>query len=244
MSQETNLFQTDTAKKEALFDEFAGDYETALQQGLSVSGESKDFFAEQRVLWLKKCLQKRGVSPQSVLDFGCGTGSSTPFLLDSLGATKVIGVDVSPTSLQVARKAYDPAKSAFATLVDYNPKGEMDMAFCNGVFHHIPLADRSGAVEYVFRSVKSGGLFAFWENNPWNPGTRYIMSKIPFDKDAITLTPPEAKELLRKGGFEIMDTDFLFIFPKSLWFLRGLEPPLSSLPLGAQYLVLCRKPLA
>jgi SAM-dependent methyltransferase len=222
------------------FDEYAGDYESALQQGLSVSGESKDYFAEQRVVWLKQCLKQLEISLETILDFGCGTGSSTPFLLDTLGVKQVLGVDVSAESLVVARQEYDPKRSHFVTLNDYQPSGEIDMAFCNGVFHHIPLAERDGAVQYVHKSLKPGGLFAFWENNPWNPGTRYVMSKIPFDRDAITLTPPEAQGLLTKNGFQIVSTDFLFYFPRSLSFLRGIEPSLSRLPLGAQYLVLCQ----
>jgi len=102
--------------------------------------------------------------------------------------------------------------------------------------------ERAGAVDHILRSLKPGGIFAFWENNPWNPGTRYIMSRIPFDKDAVMLTPPEARRLLERGGFEVLRTDYLFIFPNALRLLRALEPPLSPLPLGAQYQILCRKP--
>ena len=43
-------------------------------------------------------------------------------------------------------------------------------------------------------ALRPGGLFAFWENNPWNPGTRLVMSRIPFDRDAITLSA------LERGG--------------------------------------------
>ena len=68
------------------------------------------------------------------------------------------------------------------------------------------------------------------------------MSRIPFDRDAIPLTPYEARHLLQAGGFEALRTDFLFIFPRMLRWFRGIEPLLSKLPLGAQYQVLCRKP--
>ena len=93
-------------------------------------------------------------------------------------------------------------------------------------------------MDVIRRALKPGGLFAFWENNPWNPGTRYVMSRIPFDRDAITLTPPEAWRLLQGCGFEILRTDFLFVFPRFLGWLRRLEPRMSSLPCGAQYMVL------
>ena len=225
-------------KDTASFDEFADDYEAALEKGISVSGESKDYFAERRVVWLKGTLG--GHRPAVVLDYGCGTGSATPFLQDILGVDRVVGVDVSTRSLEVARRSYS-ARTEFHTLDEYIPDGTMDLAYCNGVFHHIPLAERSNAVSYVFRSLKPDGLFAFWENNPWNPGTQYIMWRIPFDRDAIKIAPPAAIKMLKAGGFKIERVDFQFVFPRRLGFLRGAEKNLASLPLGAQYQVLCRK---
>jgi trans-aconitate methyltransferase len=224
------------------FDQFAESYDEALNQGLALSGEGKEFFAIRRVEWVAECLQKIAFRPASVLDFGCGTGTSVPLLFDHLEADRVIGVDVSERSVKAASRAYTTPGLSFATLDSYRPDNSCDLAFCNGVFHHIPLSERRSAVEYVYRSLRAGGLFAFWENNPWNPGTRLVMSRIPFDRDAITLTPPEARHLLAESGFEVLQTDFLFLFPKSLRFLRFLETWFTPFPLGAQYMVLARRP--
>jgi hypothetical protein len=81
--------------------------------------------------------------------------------------------------------------------------------------------------------LKPGGWFCFWENNPWNPGTRIVMSRIPFDRDAVTLSAPQASRLLRAAGFTVVTTDFLFIFPNFLRHCRPVEPWLCRLPLGA-----------
>jgi len=224
------------------FDLYASNYDDALAQGLAVSGENKDFFAQGRVTWLAKCLAELGMQPQRLLDFGCGTGSSTPFLLGLNATCRLTGVEVSAKSLEVARKLHGLARAEFALAGEFQPDATQDLAFCNGVFHHIPPEQRSRCVDYVFRSLRPGGLFAFWENNPWNPGTRYVMSRIPFDRDAITLSVVEARQLLRAGGFEIVRTDSRFYFPRALGWLRGLEPMLAKLPLGAQYQVLGRKP--
>jgi len=89
--------------------------------------------------------------------------------------------------------------------------------------------------------LKLGGLFAFWENNAWNPATRYVMSRCAFDEDAILISPRGARVLLMTAGFEIVRTDFRFIFPRALRGLRKLEDLVYRLPLGAQYQVLCRK---
>ncbi len=220
------------------FDEYAGDYDRALAEGLSVSGESKEFFARGRVEWLKGLLAE---TPGRVIDYGCGTGSSTEFLLEVLGASHVTGVDVSRASLRVARETYPSVAAEFHEIAGYEPVADHDLAFTNGVFHHIPPTERAASVDYVWRSLRPGGVFAFWENNPWNPGTRYVMSKCPFDEDAITLSPPEARRLIGAGGFEVARTTFQFIFPRVLSVLRPLEAALARFPLGAQYLVLAKK---
>ena len=228
----------------AEFDQYAAEYDAALAQGLSVSGEDKRYFAQRRVEWLNQCLHLLSVRPKRLMDFGCGTGGAAGFLLDTLGGESLVGVDTSEMSLQFARRSYNSGRERFALFDEYQPRADLDLVFCNGVFHHIPVAERHAAVDYVFRSLRPAGLFAVWENNPWNPGTRYVMSRIPFDKDAITLTPPEMKRLLISCGFEIVRRDFLFIFPRALRWLRPIESHVSKLPLGAQYQFICRRPVA
>lgn len=227
--------------KDAEFDSYASNYDAALQQGLSVSGESKEYFAAGRVTHLQKRMKQLQFQPTSVLDYGCGTGTSVPLLHAIPGVKQALGIDISAESIAQAVQVHAHADRQFNTLAEYHPTGQIDLAYCNGVFHHIPLDQRAGAVATVFQSLRSGGLFAFWENNPWNPATRYVMSRIPFDKDAITLTPQEARQLLQAGGFEVIRTDFLFIFPKMLSWFRPIEKAVTSWPLGTQYMVLCRK---
>jgi len=223
------------------FDGYAADYDAALQQGLAVSGEDKGFFARGRIAWLARCLKRIGFAPRTALDFGCGTGTSVPLLLELLKVDHVVGVDVSRESLAVARRLHGKLPARFVALADYVPDGSIDLAFCNGVFHHIPLDRRDAAVRFVSAALRPGGLFALWENNPLNPGTRYVMSKIPFDRDAVTLTGGAARRLVRGGGFEALRTDYLFIFPALLKMFRFVEKYVTRLPLGAQYQVLGRK---
>jgi SAM-dependent methyltransferase len=228
----------------AEFDSFASWYNEALHRGLSVTGESADYFARGRIAWLAHRLAGLRLEPRNVLDFGCGTGTAAPYLLRLPGCTRVHGVDVSEASLEVAWERHGSAKVTFSTPEATLAPDSFDLAFCSGVFHHIPVAERKLAMATVWRSMRPGGVFAFWENNPWNPGTRYVMSRIPFDRNAITLSPPEARRLLRSSGFEVLRTDFLFVFPAFLRALRWLEHRLTSLPIGGQYLVLARKPVA
>jgi ubiquinone/menaquinone biosynthesis C-methylase UbiE len=227
------------------FDTFAHTYDDELNQALAASGEDKDYFARGRVRWLQHRMSQFSQRPKTLLDYGCSIGDTCVLLQQAFHASFAVGVDPSAASIDVAQTRHRSTTScSFATLNQYSPDSEIDLAYCNGVFHHIPVAERASALRYVFRALKPGGWFAFWENNPWNPGTRHVMSNCAFDEDAITINPPQAKSLLADAGFQVVGTDFCFFFPRPLKLFRFLEPSLARLPLGAQYEVLCRKPNA
>ena len=221
------------------FDGFADKYDQALQNGLDISGEKKDFFAQGRVKILARLLGTRPLP--RILDYGCGTGSATPYLLSLPGVTSLTGVDISDKSLERARATWQQPNVGFYNLSTISQLGSFDLAFCNGVFHHIPISERAAAFRQIYQSLKPDGLFAFWENNPWNPGTRWVMSRILFDRDAVLLWPNGARRLLSQAGFEVVLNHFAFIFPKALGFLRFAEWPLRHLPFGAQYLIVGQK---
>jgi trans-aconitate methyltransferase len=223
------------------FDHYSSDYDTILAKGLSISGEDKHYFARGRVAWLAQCLEKIRMRAESLIDYGCGIGTSTPLFFELLGVEQFIGLDSSVMSLEVARKAYHLERANFFHPDKYQPVGEIDIGFCNGVFHNIPPKERASTIKYLHRCLRPGGILALWENNPWNPGTRYVMNRIPFDRDAVMLSSIEMRRIVKECGFELLRTDFLFIFPRTLRFLRWTEPLLSRLPLGGQYQVLCRK---
>jgi SAM-dependent methyltransferase len=223
------------------FDEYAGSYDRALNRGLALSGESKEYFARERVRWLAGRLSSLGVQARRVLDYGCGTGSTSPELLEQLHARTVVGVDASRESLDVARTTHADPRLQFKTASELDPSAAFEVAYCNGVFHHVEPEQRLEALGYVHRSLSTGGVFGLWENNPWNPGTRLVMRRIPFDRDAKLLSPPHARELVTRAGFTVLRTDFLFFFPRVLSVLRPLEARLAGVPAGAQYMILAIK---
>ena len=223
------------------FDQYASDYDRMLAGGLSISGEDKDYFSHARIDWLKACLYQLGAAPQFIMDFGCGTGASVPILHERFAARSVLGLDQSRCLIQRAEREYGAADRLFKQIDEYRSSKNVDLVYCNGVFHHIHEAERVKAAVFIWQALKPGGYLAFWENNPWNPGTRYVMSRIPFDRDAVPLSVSEARRLLQPVGFHIVTTHYLFLFPKFLRTLRWIEPRLSKYPFGAQYLVLARK---
>jgi SAM-dependent methyltransferase len=226
---------------EERFDAFADDYDAALERGLVLTGEAKEYFAAGRIAQIRAVLQSLGVTARRVMDYGCGTGSTTPLFFDAWSLASMIGVDSSLESIRIARAEQRLRGVRFELVKEYTPVADRDLVYCNGVFHHIDPRERPAALRYVRDALGPQGIFAFCENNPWNPGTRYVMSRIPFDRDAITLSPPQARQLLREEGFSILRTDSLFVFPRQLSWLRSLEPALVRLPIGGQYIVFCRK---
>ncbi|KAF0244954.1 MAG: SAM-dependent [Planctomycetota bacterium] len=223
------------------FDAYAADYDAALDEGLSATGEDHLYFARGRIRHLARVLPAAAAHPARVLDFGCGVGTASPLLIEILGAGKVVGVDVSEKCLQVARSRHASGSSEFLSVGAHSPAADFDLAYCNGVIHHVPPPERHRCLNHIARSLRPGGIFAFFENNPWNPGTRHVMARTAFDRDAVTLSPPAGRRLVSEAGFEIMRTDFLFYFPRILKAFRFLEGLGRKVPLGAQYLVLCRK---
>src|SRR5689334_15567295 len=121
----------------AEFDQFAGNYDAALQQGLAVSGENKEYFAQGRVSFLQRCLAKLNFQPTRALDYGCGTGTSVPLLHALPGMQTVHGTDLSPESIAEAKRVHGKDGRSFSLLNDFDQAGPFDLAFCNGVFHHI-----------------------------------------------------------------------------------------------------------
>ncbi len=222
------------------FDAYAAQYESALNEGLSVSGESPEYFARKRIEWTSRVLPSLD-NIRSVLDFGCGVGIATPLIRYAFKPDLIFGFDPSTAAIERAQQEFSDSGIEFTASAHAIPELQFDLAYCNGVFHHILPADRDFAFSTVLRSLRPGGWFAFWENNPWNPGTRYVMSKIPFDRDAVVISPSEAKSLLKTAGFVIVRRDAHFLFPRSLGWLRPLEKLLHRIPIGAQYLVLAQK---
>lgn len=225
----------------AEFDAFAASYDRDLERGLALTGEGKTYFARRRLEIVRAEAARAGVTPERVLDFGCGTGTAAPLLREVLGAARVTGVDPSAASIARAREEHRGPGFEFLASDDFRVEPVFDLVFVNGVFHHIPVPERPAAMAQVAAALRPGGLAVVWENNPLNPGTRLVMSRVAFDRDAVLLRIGEVRRLMTAAGLRIRSSGFHFVFPRFLAWFRPLEPALSSLPLGGQYLVVAAR---
>jgi SAM-dependent methyltransferase len=210
-------------------------------QGLSVSGESREFFARGRIAELRRWWSRTGrPEPRRIVDYGCGVGDAVPLLAEAFPEAEVTGLDPSGDSIARARASHGGNRLHFAVLNggDDTRKTLADLIHLNGVLHHVMPADRPAFFRDVAERLGPGSVVALFDNNPLNPGARLVMARIPFDQDAVPVWPVQARRGLRGAGLEPLATRYLFYFPASLASLRPLERLLVRLPLGAQYGVL------
>jgi SAM-dependent methyltransferase len=224
---------------EELFDR-TEEYEAMLNRGIGLSGESQDFFIEGRVQDLASQLPR---TPTRILDFGCGVGKTCAYLAEVFPSAYVMGVDLSDASIEYATRTFSSKRIGFARLGTLPELEPFDLVYVNGVFHHISPEDRQEALSIIRRALAPGGLAAIFENNPWNPGARMVMHRIPFDRDAVMLSVLELRRRMKEAGMEVLGHRSLFYCPRFLAPLRFVEKPLAKVPLGAQYYVLARASL-
>ena len=115
-----------------------------------------------------------------------------------------------------------------------------DVIFIACVFHHIPLADRVSVMKSIVDVCSNSGKIIIFEHNPYNPMTRYLVHRCPFDRDAILLTPAELKKIGLAVGIKNIRHHYTLFFPSQLRWLRIFESYLRFLPLGGQYVVEAR----
>ena len=230
---------------EAEFDKFATEYRAMHAANIKVSGESPEYFAEYKIVDLVRdsvALGALSAEPR-VLDFGAGVGYSVPFFARHLAAARVTCLDVSQKSLEVGQ-AQHGARAEFThfdgTRIPY-ADATFDVALASCVFHHIPETEHVALLAEIRRVLKSRGLLFVFEHNPLNPLTRRAVDTCPFDENAVLIRAPKMRGRMLDAAFADARINYRIFFPHALRGLRGLEPSLTWLPLGAQYYVRATK---
>nr|WOD46132.1 hypothetical protein [Trichoderma atroviride] len=119
-------------------------------------------FAEQRTRPSRDLLaQVPLAAPKSIIDIGCGPGNSTEVLAKQWPDAQISGIDSSPNMIETARKALPNLQFAVADLMDYTPKGPVDLLFSNAVYQWIQFEHRIPIMKRLIESLKPGGVFAF-----------------------------------------------------------------------------------
>jgi SAM-dependent methyltransferase len=225
----------------AEFDRYAADYsELSTHPWRDAMGVS--FLHQRKWMLLQSYFRKIGISTlsQRWLDVGCGKGELLTFGKSSF--LSVTGCDLSEGMLE-GRGDLDVRAQESPERLPFDDH-EFDLATAVCVYHHLTLDQRPGITQEVVRTLKPGGRFAIIEHNPYNPVTRYLVSRIPVDVNAILLTLPVARKQMLDAGLEIIHEQYFLYFPEA-WYrrLRFVESALSRFPMGGQYMIMGRKPV-
>jgi len=221
----------------AEFDKFANEYHVLHARNISASGEDPEFFSEYKVRDIQAEMKRRGITPDSAVDFGAGVGNSLPWMRKYLPATKVTCLDVSERSLEIASGRF-PGQASFVSfdggaLPFDHPQFDLAYAMC--VFHHIDPAEHVRLLAELRRVLRPNGVLAIFEHNPYNPLTVKAVNTCEFDENAKLITARRMKKVCLEAGFTDIQIRYRIFFPRMFARLRVLEPYMVHLPLAAQY---------
>jgi SAM-dependent methyltransferase len=221
----------------AEFDHYSTTYLQLVDKSVCLSGEGAEYFAELKARYLGKFLGP--AFSGKVLDFGCGIGLLSRFLLSSLPNCALHGYDMSRASLELIPPDVS-SRGKFTSLQD-ELHSDYDLIVVANVMHHIPSDLRRLVITDLKNRLAPGGILAAFEHNPLNPLTRLAVKECPFDQGVILLWPRELLNYFSDAGLLVHRCDYITFFPRWLACFRPLEPRLSWCPFGAQYVVLGEK---
>ena len=184
------------------------------------------------------------------LDFACGTGRILSYLGDR--TKSAVGVDLSPSMLEVARKNKRSAEIIEADLTRSDMLGDRKFNLITA-FRFFPNAEaelRMEAMQALSRHLDDNGYLVF--NNHKNTGsTRNRLARFFGRRDYRGMSIAEVQALLAENDLEIEKIYHLCVFPASekhmiipLFLLRNLERILNRIPVlcnfGENLVYVCR----
>jgi SAM-dependent methyltransferase len=224
------------------FDKYAQKYSDLLQDPIRDRfAPGSTFFFRRKVDLIRDFYRRRGLDTRSVawLDAGCGQGNL--LRLGKEHFAEACGCDPSVSMLQACEGLNTQHQDSPDVLPFDKDRFELVTAVC--VFHHVESDQRPALAAEACRVLKPGGIFCIIEHNPLNPVTQLIVSRTPVDADARLLTARTARQVVRSGAMQVLDTTFFLYLPES-WYkpLSGVEQLFRRIPLGGQYAVFGQKP--
>jgi ubiquinone/menaquinone biosynthesis C-methylase UbiE len=147
---------------------------------------------------------------QRVLEVGCGLGD----LLASVKPSRGVGVDFSPSAVNLARERHPDLEVLEADAVSFDSNEKFDYVILSDVVNDLP--DVQAVLDRLHRNVfQHSRLVLNFHNNLWRPILAFaewlgLKSPTPTQN---WLSLADAKNLLHLAGWEIIKTDTRILWP-------------------------------
>ncbi len=155
-----------------------------------------DRVADPQEAWAREILDRLPLAgDELVLDAGCGSGRVTRLLLARVPRGRVIGVDASPSMLELARQALADDERVVLScqdLVELRLQEPVDAIFSCAVFHHIH--DHERLFSSLREALREGGRLVAQCGGEGN------IARFRADADAVAARPPYAKHFTGFGS--------------------------------------------
>ena len=150
-------------------------------------------------------------SDTKVLDLCCGCGQTTKYLVSK--SNSVVGLDISPVSLQRAAKNVPKAKYVEGLAQDMPlADSSFDMVHTSSALHEMTTSELEQIFAEVYRILKPGGIFTFIDFHAptnflfWFPLTMFMW--LFETKTAWQLLKTDLPKKLNDAGLQFLNRSF------------------------------------
>ncbi len=196
-------------------------------------------FEEERTRPCRDLVNRIGVSPQTVIDLGCGPGNSTAVLAERWPAAEITGLDSSESMLKRAASCGARAQWIQQEIADWGAETgpRFDMVFSNAALQSVD--DHSRAFRLLIRRVAPRGVLAVQIPADVNaPAHRIMRDRFPGGevREWVVHEPAFYDDVLSAHSrrIDVWPTEYLHVLPSveaiAGWYRStGLRPFLQAL---------------
>lgn len=152
--------------------------------------------------------------PTSILDLGCGTGSTTLMLKEAFEKANAIGLDLSPYMLIVAERKAQQAgldikwQHGLAEATGF-PTESFDLVTVSMLFHEAPTNISQLILQECFRLIKPGGQLIVLDGNQKrlrSTGWLIALFREPYSK---VYAAESVDDWMKAAGFAMVQTKYV-----------------------------------